>query len=205
MKNKARSCPTTSATGLPGLLEILALHCGVDFDNRLPQMVEARISSTGAGHDNDEQKGFQICVHDRLSYAGRLNDYSFSGLNTIMKTVITESVASKDKWAGKLAVMGPVLLSAIIYPGLGQMVQRRWIAGSVYAILYTIVFGWLMIRSFGILKIYYELAFDFNNAAGQVPKLSAIAWPFLFSILVYLASLIDTALGNRPPKLHDQR
>lgn len=99
-----------------------------------------------------------------------------------------------SKWAG----VGPVFLSALVYPGAGQLVQRRWVAGVGYALLFSGAFGWLLWRFFGVIKLLYTTA-DFSKGAGDAPSLGAIGWPFVVSMLVWLANLIDTAIGNRLP------
>lgn len=96
--------------------------------------------------------------------------------------------------------MGPVFLSALVYPGVGQLVQRRWVAGVGYALLFSGAFGWLLWRFFGVIKLLYTTA-DFSKGVGDAPSLGAIGWPFIVSMLVWLANLIDTALGNRLPGL----
>ena len=123
----------------------------------------------------------------------------YGGGDTTMKTV-TEPVKEGEgkaptKWAG----MGPVVLSAVVFPGVGQLMQRRWVAGAGYAVSFGVAFGWLMLRFFGLMKIYYSLAFEFNQEPGDAPSLGVVGWPFLVSLVIYVASLVDTAAGNRPP------
>lgn len=101
---------------------------------------------------------------------------------------------SLPAWGG----MGPVFLSALVYPGIGQMVQRRWVPGVMYAVLFSGVFGWLTIR-FVLMIVQLWATADFSKPTVDAPSLGAIGWPFLLSLLVWLASLIDTAIGNRLP------
>ena len=105
----------------------------------------------------------------------------------------------RTKTGSKWTTLGPVFLSAVVFPGVGQLVQRRWVAGAGYVVGFGVAFSWLMIRCLGILKIYYSLAFDFNGASAEAPSLGRIGWPFLISVVVYIASLVDAAAGNRPP------
>lgn len=102
------------------------------------------------------------------------------------------AVKTPSKWGG----MGPVFLSAVVFPGVGQLVQRRWVAGAGYAVAFGAAFSWLVVRFLGLLKIYYSLAFDFNREPGNAPSIGMVGWPFLVSMVIYLASLVDTAVGN---------
>lgn len=116
-----------------------------------------------------------------------------------MKTVtepVRETVGGKAsaKWAG----MGPVVLSAVVFPGVGQLAQRRWVAGAGYLVAFGVAFSWLVQRFYELMKIYYSLAFDFNREPGDAPSLGMVGWPFLVSMVIYVASLVDTVAGNRP-------
>lgn len=97
------------------------------------------------------------------------------------------------RWQG----MGPVFLSAVVFPGVGQWMQRRWVAGSAYAVVFGVAFGWLIVRCLKVLKAYYDLAFDFNHATGEAPSLVAIVIPFVLSMAIYLVNLVDTAIAGR--------
>lgn len=93
--------------------------------------------------------------------------------------------------------MGPVLLSAVVFPGVGQCVQRRWLAAGFHAIAFGVAFGWLLARVFAILKMYYSLAFDFQNAVVEPPSLKLMLVPLLASLVLYVANLVDVAIAGR--------
>ncbi len=93
--------------------------------------------------------------------------------------------------------MGPVFLSAMVYPGTGQCMQRRWLAAVFYLIAFSIAFGWLLVRCLAVLKAYYSLAFDFQHAQVEAPSLQGMVRPFLCSMAVYLANVMDAALAGR--------
>jgi len=95
----------------------------------------------------------------------------------------------------------PVLLSALVFPGAGQLMQRRWVAAAAYALAYTIFFLWFLVEVWAVLKAYYALGFDFMNATGQAPSLTALLLPFSASMAVYVACLIDATVASwRKPK-----
>ena len=43
----------------------------------------------------------------------------------------------------------PLLLSAAIFPGVGQLVQRRWLAGALYALIFGVA---MVILFFNVLS-----------------------------------------------------
>ena len=90
----------------------------------------------------------------------------------------------------------PMLLSALVYPGTGQLMQRRWVAGTGFAFVFTIGFVWFIVRIVGVLKAYYAFAFDFKGASGQAPGAGEILLPLALSTMIYVAGLIDTALAS---------
>lgn len=91
----------------------------------------------------------------------------------------------------------PVLLSALVYPGTGQCAQRRWTAATVFGVSFTLTLGWFVARLVQIMTAYYELAFRFDTATGAAPSARALMWPFALSLLVYVACLVDAAIGAR--------
>ena len=105
-------------------------------------------------------------------------------------------------------MFSPVMLSALVFPGAGQVMQRRWLAAGGYALAYTVPFIWFMVKVWALLKAYYELGFDFKNATGEAPGAVALLVPFALSLLVYVACLIDAAVAawrqpspRRPPPI----
>ncbi|GEM_PF-955126 len=93
------------------------------------------------------------------------------------------------------AVFTPMLLSALVYPGTGQLLQRRWVAAAGYAIAFTGPMVWFVVEDARILKAYYEFMLDFKGATGEAPAISAIIVPLLLSMAIYVAGLVDTAVA----------
>ena len=97
----------------------------------------------------------------------------------------------------------PMLLSALVYPGTGQLMQRRWVAGIGFVFVFTIGFVWFVLEIVGVLKAYYAFAVDFKGATGKAPGVGAILLPLALSTMIYIAGLIDTAVASyrmRPPR-----
>jgi hypothetical protein len=90
----------------------------------------------------------------------------------------------------------PVLLSAFIFPGAGQLVQRRWGSAAVYAgafLAACIVFVVYIAR---ILVSYYGLAFGNGGTPPDVP-LTEACLALLAAGAVYGASVFDAYRAYR--------
>ena len=88
-----------------------------------------------------------------------------------------------------------MLMSGVVYPGTGQFMQRRWFSGTVVGIAFTIPFAWFVVDGVAIMKAFC-LDLDFDHATFKVPSYSSLLMPFAFSVAVYLAGLVDTALAD---------
>ena len=89
-----------------------------------------------------------------------------------------------------------VLLSAAVYPGAGQIVQRRWGAAILVGTTFTAVAVWFVVEAVQILRVYYGLAFRFNEAQADPPGFGRMLLSFAVCMVVYLAGLIDTVQAN---------
>lgn len=89
-----------------------------------------------------------------------------------------------------------MLLSALVYPGAGQLMQRRWMAGAGFALVFTLPIAWFIVEVVRVLGAYYAFMIDFKGATGEAPGGMAILVPFLLSLAIYLAGLVDTALAD---------
>lgn len=103
----------------------------------------------------------------------------------------------KSSEGASMLGMGPVLLSAVVFPGVGQCVQRRWVAAGFHAIAFGVAFGCFLARCFAILKMYYSLAFDFEHAVVEPPSLNLVLFPLLACVVLYVANLVDVAMAGR--------
>ena len=85
-----------------------------------------------------------------------------------------------------------MVLSAFLCPGLGQLVQRRWIAGGLIVVLFLTCLGFFLVEVFAILKVYYSFATDFAGATApdSVNLRELLMW-LGAAVVVYLISLID--------------
>ena len=92
--------------------------------------------------------------------------------------------------------VSPMLLSALVCPGAGQLIQRRWVVGGAFVMVFSAGFVWFTVKVLAVLKAYYEFAVNFKGATGEAPGAGEIALPLAICAVVYLAGLIDTALAS---------
>ena len=105
-----------------------------------------------------------------------------------------------------------MMLSAFVYPGAGQFLQKRWIAGCIYAISFTLLFLLLAVEVVKPLFAFLNATLDWAAHAGMgndtAPHRISLAWIltyFLAGMLVYFMNLADIVRANRkkakPPPL----
>ena len=91
-----------------------------------------------------------------------------------------------------------IWLSALVYPGSGQFLQKRWIAGSVLFLGFTAVFVYATISFWQLMQAFYGLAEHFNDPEPPAPiPVLHFAWPLLLCLLIYAVNVIDVFLAAR--------
>lgn len=91
----------------------------------------------------------------------------------------------------------PVVLTALVYPGIGQLVQRRWGAAALALAGFTVAAVWFAVGTVRVLFDYYRLAFDFEHAAPRPVDWREIVLRFVVAMAAYLACVIDAAIAGR--------
>jgi hypothetical protein len=99
----------------------------------------------------------------------------------------------KSKWLNKV----PVFLSALVCPGIGQLVQKRWTAGAFYSIGFISSFIWFMVRAAHIIIYYYKLGFEFDTTETEVISATTLITPFVLAMTLYLINIIDVIIANQ--------
>ena len=95
----------------------------------------------------------------------------------------------------------PLLLSAFACPGAGQFMQRRWLAGIIFAAGFLWGFFWLMVLAMGIITDFYKMAFEFETYEPTPVSPIAFIAPVAIATVFYLISLFDVFIAqqrNRP-------
>lgn len=96
-----------------------------------------------------------------------------------------------------------VLLSAAVYPGVGQFAQKRFLAGILYAALFSAALLLLLWSLFAPLIANLRIVMDFADHGGNEPLRCFPVGRFLFflclTVILYLLGLIDTIRSARRP------
>ena len=91
----------------------------------------------------------------------------------------------------------PVLFSAAVFPGTGQFIQRRFVSGTCFLLLFTLSILWV-----GKLLVYPAfhnllVALDGMQDEFLLPDWSDIIIALPIAIGIYAASLVDTVWAGR--------
>ncbi|MDF7807256.1 hypothetical protein P4E94_07400 [Pontiellaceae bacterium B12219] len=92
----------------------------------------------------------------------------------------------------------PIYLSAFGFPGLGQFVQKRWLAGILFTTTFMIGFIWILILAIRNIIELYSMAFSSDLLYEPTPfPLTAFIEPLLIAFIAYLVSLFDVFLAQQ--------
>ena len=100
----------------------------------------------------------------------------------------------------KLKRWSTTALSTLVFPGLGQLVQRRWLAGAVFGLLSIAFVVWFFAAILAVLIPYYQLAFDPDGA--MPAQKDTIRWvvqmvaAFVLGGIVYIWNIVDVVKAN---------
>ncbi len=93
-----------------------------------------------------------------------------------------------------------LILLSVVMPGLGQVVQRRWLSAAIHGIGSTLLATVVLIRAVRALAATVRFALDFADAQAPTPPampVRAILVPLVAFLVLYLTNLIDIALTTR--------
>jgi hypothetical protein len=90
----------------------------------------------------------------------------------------------------------PMMMNAFVWPGVGQVIQRRWIAASIYLAGFLISTVFFCVHAVRIMTAYYNLwlRFDSNQPVDPPSYRGLLAW-LLMGILIYVAALVDSYIA----------
>ena len=94
----------------------------------------------------------------------------------------------------------PLLLSALIWPGAGQIAQRRIGPAIFFAITFTAALAVFFIDACMILYTLYDVALSSGSQVDPSSLAARKMWlglSLLLAVLLYAAGLIDTALAHK--------
>ncbi len=97
---------------------------------------------------------------------------------------------------------GAILLSGFVFPGMGQLLQRRWVAGALFLGTFSTLFCLLLIQSFQIIMAFYRVGLSETVPEDDASPLALILGLFGACLVVYVVSVVDTYLALRRQARH---
>jgi hypothetical protein len=91
---------------------------------------------------------------------------------------------------------GVILVSGFVFPGLGQFLQRRWLAGALFAGVFSLCFGLLLVRCFQSIATFYKVGLD-ALSPDEPPPVASIVGLFGLCLLVHLTNIFDVYRAHR--------
>ncbi len=89
----------------------------------------------------------------------------------------------------------PMFLSALVCPGVGQLVQRRWLAGILFLLAFAAAFAVFMWVAVDLIVSFYRMGFEFETYEPDIHP-ERLLPSFALAIGIYLANLVDVALAH---------
>lgn len=94
----------------------------------------------------------------------------------------------------------PVIMSVVVYPGIGQWMQKRHVSGSVYAIIFTlmaILFAMVFhayIKT--VIPVIHQALLGEQVDITTLPPLKILIQPFAIVVFIYFANVVDVLRGR---------
>jgi len=85
-----------------------------------------------------------------------------------------------------------VLLSALVCPGTGQLLQKRWLAGIAFGTSFIACLVVFLVHALRIIFAFYSLAFQFQEYEEKPIPLLRCLIALAAALLIYVAGIIDT-------------
>lgn len=98
----------------------------------------------------------------------------------------------EDRPRPRHAGLVPVLLSSTVWPGTGQLLQKRWHSAIFFLVAFIATVLWFAVAFIHVLSGYYALGMDFSNANVTPPGIGSIVRPFLACVVIWIGSIADT-------------
>lgn len=99
----------------------------------------------------------------------------------------------------------PVMMSALVWPGVGQLMQGRLPAGAAFIVVTLLLCVSLLFFFVRIMAAFYRVGLEFADPGRLAAELGGFGGSFLGMLLVYAVNVFDVArFGCRqPPPLPD--
>jgi len=98
------------------------------------------------------------------------------------------------------ASWNPVVMSVFVYPGVGQWMQKRQTAGSLYVTFFTVISALFLLTFYRYMREVIPIiqqAFETNfNDELSLPPLTSILKPFTIVLFIYAGNVVDVLRGR---------
>lgn len=94
----------------------------------------------------------------------------------------------------------PVIMSVVVFPGIGQWMQKRHVSGSIYAIIFALMgtlFSMVLYKYVkGLIPIFQQALQGQVIESAEIPPLKIVIQPFAIVIFIYFANVVDVLRGR---------
>ena len=100
----------------------------------------------------------------------------------------------------KLKRWSTTALSTLVFPGLGQLVQQRWVAGAVFGLLSVAFVVWFFVAALAVIVPFYQLAADGDavmpTQAETMRRIMQILIPLVLGGITHVWNIVDVVRAN---------
>jgi hypothetical protein len=89
-----------------------------------------------------------------------------------------------------------VLASVFGFPGVGQLMQKRWAVGVAFASVFAVALSAFLFEVWTIMDAFYGFAFHFDTAPAPNIRLTRLFVTFSVAIAVFIANVIDAVTAQ---------
>jgi len=90
-----------------------------------------------------------------------------------------------------------ILVSGFVFPGVGQFVQKRWLAGVLFGGVFSVLFCLLLVQCYRTIAAFYRIGLAGTVPDEELPPMAWILGLFGACLVVYVANIGDAYLGHR--------
>jgi len=89
-----------------------------------------------------------------------------------------------------------IALSALVYPGVGQLTQHRWFAAAIFLPLFTTALVGFLLFTYEILVAFYSMGNDFMHAQPGNPPIREAGTCLVIALVIWAANILDTLVAH---------
>jgi len=92
---------------------------------------------------------------------------------------------------------GIILLSGFVFPGVGQLLQRRWLVGILFGGVFCVFFLLLLFQCFRTVMAFYRMGLSDTVPEGELPSVVRLLGLLGTCLLVHVVNIGDVYLAYR--------